>query len=607
MSQPEQDFEDARRGFVAALEPGRIEAPDGRVVWNSDDYAFLGEECPETANPSLWRQGRLTAIQGLFEIVPGFFQVRGLDLSNMEIIEGDEGIVVVDPLISVECAAAALALYREHRGDRPVTAVVYTHSHVDHFGGVAGVVSAADVNADRVPILAPEGFLGHAVSENVYAGTAMARRAGYMYGALLERGPAGQVGAGLGLTTSTGRTSLLAPTLEITATGQEETVDGIRFVFQLTPGTEAPAEMNFHFPDHRLLCVAENATHTLHNTLTLRGALVRDPHVWARYLNETIDLFGAETDVLFAVHHWPTWGNERVLAYLRKQRDLYGYLHDQTLRLLNKGLTGPEIAELVELPPSLESEWHCKGYYGSVSHNVKAIYQRYMGWFDGNPAHLWEHPPVERAQRYVEAIGGVDATVERAREAAETGDLRWAAELGNHAVFADPEHETARELQATVLERLGHGCENATWRNFFLMGAKELREGIVGTPTVVAAPDLVAQLPLQQILDGMALRIDGPRAFEVELSIAFELSDTGEAYTVTLQNAVLTHVAGRREGADATLRLERTALNELIAETTTPPELLAAGRLEVEGDGAKIGELFGLMDEPDPRFAIVTP
>jgi alkyl sulfatase BDS1-like metallo-beta-lactamase superfamily hydrolase len=607
MAATDQDFEDARRGFVAALEPARIEAADGRVVWDSDAYAFFEDDCPPTANPSLWRQGRLTAIQGLFEIAPGFFCVRGLDLSNMEIVEGEDGIIVIDPLISVECAAAALALYREHRGDRPVTGVVFTHSHVDHFGGVAGVVSTDDVVAGRVPILAPEGFLEHAVSENVYAGPAMTRRAAYMYGALLEPGPGGQIGCGLGLGASTGRNSILAPTLEVTRTGQEETVDGVRLVFQLTPGTEAPAEMNFHFPDHRVLCVAENATRTMHNTLTLRGALVRDPHVWARYLDETIELFGAATDVLFAVHHWPTWGNDRVIDLLRKQRDLYGYLHDQTLRLLNKGLTGAEIAERFELPPSLAREWHCRGYYGSVSHNVKAIYQRYMGWFDGNPAHLWEHPPAERARRYVEAIGGIDAVLERAGAAADEGDLRWAAELANHAVFADPEHGAARELQAQVLERLGHGSENATWRNFFLTGAKELREGVARAPALRVAPEMVAQLPVAQILDGMALRIDGPRAFETEISIVFELADTGEAHTLTLENAVLTHRPGRREGTDATLRLERAALDELIAETSTAPDLLAAGRLEIEGDGTKLAELFGLMDEPDPNFAIVTP
>ena len=303
----------------------------------------------------------------------------------MHVIEGERGIVVIDPLISAECAAAALAFYREHRGERPVTGLVYTHSHIDHFGGAKGVVSAAEVEERGIPVLAPAGFLHHAIGENVYAGTAMGRRAGYMYGAKLERGPDGQVGAGLGQTTSLGTVTLIPPNLDVTATGQEETVDGVRMVFQLTPGTEAPSEMNFHFPDQRVLCIAENATHTMHNTLTLRGALVRDPHVWAHYLDEAVELFGADSDALFAGHHWPLWGSERIVEYLRKQRDLYAYLHDQTLRLINQGRTGAEIAEEIELPPSLAGEWHCRGYYGSVSHNVKAVYQRYMGWFDGNP------------------------------------------------------------------------------------------------------------------------------------------------------------------------------------------------------------------------------
>ncbi len=602
------DFDDARRGLVAALDPGVIEGPGGTVVWDLDSYGFLDGESPDSVHPSLWRQSQLAAIGGLFEIAPGFYSLRGFDLSNMEIIEGDEGIIVVDPLISVETAAAALALYRRHRGDRPVTAVVYNHSHVDHFGGVRGVVSEEAVSSGRVPIIAPVGFLEHAISENVFAGTAMARRAAYMYGALLDRDPLGQVGCGLGMTTSLGRISLLAPTLEITETGQEEVVDGVRFVFQLTPGTEAPAEMNFHFPDHGILCVGENATHTLHNTLTLRGALVRDPHIWARYLDQTIELFGADTEVLFGVHHWPLWGSQRILDFLAKQRDLYGYIHDQTVRLLNRGLTGAEIAEDFELPPSLEREWHCRGYYGSLSHNVKGVYQRYMGWFDGNPAHLWEHPPVERARRYVEAIGGVDAVLEQASAAFEHGDLRWAAELANHAIFAEPDSQPACLLCAEVLEQLGYGAENGPWRNFFLMGARELRGGVLETPQVTRSPDMAAQLTLDQILTGMALRIDGPRAFGVELSINFQLTDSGENHALILSNAVLKHRADTTlTDADATLRLARGALDELVVEATTAAELFAAGRIEVEGDATTLVELFALMDEPDPSFAIVTP
>lgn len=350
-----RDLDDVARGLLGRREPNTVTADDGRAVWDNDSYAFLQGDAPDTVNPSLWRQSQLVATDGLFEVVPGIYQVRGMDLSNITFVEGENGVIVIDPLISTETAAAALALYREHRGERPVTGVIYTHSHVDHFGGVKGVTSQEDVDAGRTVVLAPEGFVEHAVAENVYAGAAMARRAGYMYGAALPRSARGAVGAGLGQTTSTGEVTLIAPTLEITTTGQEETVDGVRIVFQMAPDTEAPSEMLFYFPDHHALCAAEDATHTLHNLLTLRGAVVRDPHGWARYLTETIDLFGAEVEVVFASHHWPTWGRERVVEFLSLQRDLYAYLHDQTLRMLNQGLTGPEIAERIELPPVLEN------------------------------------------------------------------------------------------------------------------------------------------------------------------------------------------------------------------------------------------------------------
>jgi len=434
------DFEAATRGFLGALEPGVVRNAEGRIVWDNDSYAFLRGEAAETVNPSLWRQSQLLTKQGLYEVVPGIYQVRGFDLSIMTLVEGDRGVVVIDPLISMETAAAALGLYRTHRGDRPVTGVIYTHSHADHFGGVKGVTTQDDVDAGRVPVLAPEGFVEHVVSENVYAGTAMARRAGYMYGAALDRSPQGGVGAGLGQTTSTGTFTLIHPTVEITTTGQEEVVDGVRMVFQMAPGSEAPAEMHFYFPDFRVLCLAENATHTLHNILTIRGALVRDPHAWSGYLTEALALFGDKTDVAFASHHWPTWGSDKVVEYLSLQRDLYAYLHDQTLRMLNKGMVGSEIAEAMVLPPALERAWHTRGYYGSVSHNVKAVYQRYMGWYDGNPANLWQHPPVERAVRYLTFMGGADEVVAKARGSYDEGDFRWAAEVLSHVVFAEPEH-----------------------------------------------------------------------------------------------------------------------------------------------------------------------
>jgi alkyl sulfatase BDS1-like metallo-beta-lactamase superfamily hydrolase len=488
-----------------------------------------------------------------------------------------------------------------------VTGLLYTHSHADHFGGARGVVSADDVASGRVPVLAPDGFLAHAVSENVYAGGAMTRRATYMYGALLPKGPTGQVGAGLGQTTSTGTVTLIPPTVDITRTGQEETVDGIHMVFQLAPDTEAPAEMHFLFPDRRALCIAENATHNLHNILTLRGALVRDPHGWASYLDEAISRFASETDVMFAQHHWPRWGTERIVDFLAKQRDLYGYIHDQALRLLNKGHVAAEIAEHLELPPSLEREWHCRGYYGSLNHNLKAVYQRYLGWFDGNPAHLWPHPPAAAGERYVALAGGADALLAHARDAFGRGDFRWVAEVVNHLVFADPDNREAKELQARALEQLAYGAENGTWRNFFLTGARELRHGSSGTAATIP-PDFIVSLSNEQLFDALAIQIDGPRAGDRSITLHWRFTDIGEEYAVTLQHGVLTHRPGTPRGqVDATVSVERSAVNHVVAGSATLEALMASGRLAVEGDQAKLAELLGLLDPPDPNFAIVTP
>ena len=602
-----EDFDDARRGFLGTLSPALVRGTADRVVWDLESYAFLDAECPGTANPSLWRQSQLNMIHGLFEVTDGIYQVRGLDLSNMTLVEGKRGVVVIDPLISSETAAAALALYREHRGDRPVTAVIYTHSHVDHFGGVKGVVDAGDVAAGRVPLLAPEGFMHHAVSENVYAGTAMSRRAVYMYGALLEKGAAGQIGAGLGQTNSTGTVTLIPPTLDIVRTGQEETVDGVRMVFQLTPDTEAPAEMNFFFPDHGAFCAAENATHNLHNVLTLRGAVVRDAHTWSSYLDEALEMFGDGTQVLFAQHHWPRWGRERVQVFLRKQRDLYGYLHDQTVRMMNQGLVGTEIAESIELPPALAQEWHCRGYYGSVSHNVKAIYQRYMGWFDGNPAHLWMHPPVEAAARYVEFMGGADAVLAKARDSFAAGDYRWVAEVVSHVVFADAENRDARELEADALEQLGYQSESGPWRNFYLMGARELRQGISGGTLSTASPDIAAALTVEQLWDAIAVRVNGPAAWDLELAINWEFTDTGERYVLTLEHGVLTHRRGERADADTGVVLPREVLDAMLVGAVPPADAVASGRVAITGDAGKLAELFAVLDTPTPDFAIVTP
>ena len=603
-----QDFEDARRGLLATLDPCVIRADDGRVVWDNDSYAFVEGDSPDSVNPSLWRQSTLVSMQGLFEVVEGIYQVRGFDLSNVTFVEGDTGVVVIDPLISTETAAAALALYREHRGDRPVTGVVYTHSHVDHFGGVKGVTTQEDVDAGRVPVLAPEGLVEHAVAENVYAGTAMSRRAGYMYGAALERGPRGQVGAGLGQTTSTGTVTLIRPTLDITTTGQVETVDGLDVEFQMAPGTEAPAEMHFYFPRYRALCMAENATHNLHNLLTLRGALVRDPNAWSKYLTEAIDTFADRSEVAFASHHWPTWGRDRIVAFLSVQRDLYAYLHDQTLRMLNQGLTGAEIAEAMVLPPALEAAWSTHGYYGSVSHNVKAIYQRYLGWFDGNPAHLWQHPPVEQARRYVEFMGGADAVVEKARASFDAGDYRWVAEVVAHVVFAEQGHAAARELLADTYEQLGYGAENGTWRNFFLSGATELRSGSFGTPVATSAADLVANLTPEMLFDALAIQVDGPRAWDEDLTVDLVLTDDGTHYRLRLANGVLTHRrVGDVGGADLTITVpHHEQLVGLMLGGMTPGAAAAAG-VSMEGDTSVVARLTSLLQPGDPDFAIVTP
>lgn len=599
------DFAAADRGFIAALSPCVVKAADGRVVWDNDAYSFLSGPAPTSVHPSLWRQSSLTAKQGLYEVVPGIYQVRGLDISNITLVESDSGIIVIDPLVSTEVAAAALALYRTHRGgERRVVAVIYTHSHVDHFGGVLGVTSQAEVDSGAVAVLAPEGFVEHAVSENVYAGPAMLRRASYMYAVTLKRGPLDHVGCGLGQATSTGEVALIVPTVDIRETGEKHTIDGVEIEFQMAPGTEAPAEMHFYFPRFRALCMAENATHNLHNLLTLRGALVRDPHAWSGYLTEAIDTFADRSDVVFASHHWPTWGRDSIVEFLSLQRDMYAYLHDQTLRLLNLGHTGVEIAEMFQMPPALERAWHTHGYYGSVSHNVKAIYQRYMGWFDGNPGRLWPHPPEALAPRYVEAMGGIDRVVDLARDALDSGDFRWAATLLDHAIFTDAEHAGARDLYADTLEQLAYGAENATWRNFFLSGATELRDGNFGTAGQVTSPTLLSQLTPEQIFDSLAIRVNGPRSWDLDVAIDITFTDTAVNYRLTLRNGVLVRRKVASDPATATVTLRLADKLRLLA--VAMGDFNSPG-LELSGDQSALQALLSVLDGPDPNFNIVTP
>lgn len=586
------DFENAKRGFIGALDPCIIRSADGRVVWNNDEYNFLAGECPPTANPKLWRQGQLLSIQGLFKSTDGIYQVRGLDLSNMTIVEGKEGVVVIDPLTSVETAAAALALYRKHRGDRKVTAVIYSHSHIDHFGGAQGILPVAKTHS--IPLIAPEGFMEEATSENLYLGNAMRRRAAYMYGSRLPKGPGGQIGCGLGMCVPSGVNSLVPPNTIIYRTGEERVIDGVRIVFQMVPGAEAPSEMNFYFPDHRALYIAECAVHSLHNIITLRGAQVRDAKAWSQYLDESLVLFGRESDVMLAGHAWPTWGHEEIANFIGDQRDLYAYIHDQTVRLMNHGMTGIEIAEQLSLPPSLQKSWFAQGFYGSVSHNVKGIYQRYLGWFDGNPAHLWEHPPKQSAKLYVECMGGIGEVVRKAEGFAQDGDLRFAATLLDHAVTFDPSHTGAKKALASVFTKLGHGSENGTWRNFYLTGALALLAGNRPDPRQSMSTGLRPEQSVEQWLTLLSIRLDGIKAAEECFSIHFHLTDDQRWWRVNISNGALTYRDAASDEdfhSEANLTVHLTRLEFL--------RVLSRGDLEgtsYEGDVDLIKTLLSLME-----------
>lgn len=605
------DFDDARRGLIAELpDGGAIRDADGNTVWDVGQYDWVNHgDCPDTVHPSLHRQTQLLTVHGLFEVCERVYQVRSADLANMTIIEGDTGVILVDPLTAPATARAALDLYEAHRGTRPVHAVIHTHSHVDHFGGVKGVTTAEDVAAGRTQIIAPVGFAEAALSENVMAGNAMTRRASYMYGPLLPKGPTGTISPGLGLGIPFAAPSFMVPTLEITEDVQHLQLDGVEFVFMLAPDTEAPAEMLFHLPQLRALCSAEDATHVLHNLYTLRGARTRDAKAWAYYLNLAIELFGDESDVVFAQHHWPTWGRERVIEFLEVQRDAYKYLHDQVLRLANHGETMLEIAEQVDFPAELGDRWCNRSYYGSVNHNAKAVYNLYLGWFDGNPSTLHPLPPETSSVRYVEYMGGADAVVERARADVAAGEYRWAAQVLNHVVFADPSHRPARELLADVLEQLGYQTENGVWRNFYLTGAQELRGGVLdlGVRSTVS-PDTLEAMPVDMLLDYLAVRLDGPAAEGIELRINLELTDTDERHLIELRRCVLHHFADRTDDrAGLTVRLPSAAFKQIVVGAATLSDEVDAGRAQVTGDIGVLATLTGLLDDFHTWFNIVEP
>lgn len=615
-----QSFDDAKRGFIATWEQLTIHSADGtRNVWTLTPYLppqgtqVEGSTAPDTVNPSLWRQAQLNTLNGLFEVVKdGIYQVRAFDMSNMTIIEGQTGLIIIDPLISVECAQSALSLYRSQRPSTAgldVTDVIYTHSHVDHFGGVEGIMPSDPAKRDAVKIFAPDGFLEHAVSENVYAGCAMGRRAQYMYGPFLDPNDKGQVDTGLGKGQSTGLVSLYPPTIDITETGQTENLAGLQVVFHMTPGSEAPAEMDFYFPQFKAFCAAENATHNMHNIQTLRGANVRDALKWSKYLGEALELFGHEAEVMFASHHWPIWGQSTIADFLGRQRDMYRYLNDQTLRMLNKGYTGIEIAEVFEMPETLARDWSCRGYYGSVNHNVKAVYDKYLGWFDGDPSNLHRLTPQDAAPKYLALMGGAKAVIQAAGEAGEHGEYRWAAELLRHVVFADPNNTDAKDLQAAMLEQMGYQAENATWRNFFLMGAQELRGGINEPDTAKSSsPTMIAAMTVDMIFDALGTRLIGPWVGEKRIVMNWDFEGSEKPYVVRIQNGALSYIAGKLDpSADVAITLDRDTLNRMMAKELSAKEAIAAGLLTISGDMGALLRFFCLLDDNDPYFPIVTP
>ncbi|WP_315782724.1 MULTISPECIES: alkyl/aryl-sulfatase [unclassified Bradyrhizobium] len=604
------DFDDAARGFLGTIDQAKVTTAQGRSVWSLEPYGFLdAEDAPPTVNPSLWRQAKLNMHHGLFEVVPGVYQVRGLDIANMTLIEGRTGVIVVDTLTSIEGARAALNLYYQHRGTRPVMAVMFTHTHTDHWGGARGVVDEDAVTSGRVPLIAPNLFIEHAVSENIIAGPAMLRRAQYQFGPLLAKGPRGHVDCGLGKTMAAGGVALLRPNDLIMATGDTRTIDGVSFEFQMAPNSEAPAEMHFFVPRYKLLNLAENCTHNFHNLLPFRGADVRDALAWSKYLGEALQLWGGKADVMCGQHHWPVWGASRIDGMIREQRDLYKFAHDQTLRLMNHGLTANEIAEQITLPKSLEGAWHARGYYGHIRHNVKAIYQKYLGWYDANPVNLDPLPPVEAGRKYVAYMGGAEPLLARAREDFAKGEFRFVAQVVSHLVFAEPDNAEARALLADTLEQLGYAAESATWRNAYLFGAQELRHGMPEVPARPGMPrETLAALRTEQLWDVLGVRLNGPKAEGKHIVLNWTFTDTGERFMLTLQNCALTYAVGvQASTADAGFTLARATLDEIIAKATTFPEAVAAGKISFVGNPMRLAELMSLMDEFPRMFEIVEP
>ena len=602
-----QDFDDAQRGFIATVEGDAIYDKNGNISYTLAGWDFLKQETPHSANPSLWRQSQLNRIHGLFEVIPGkIYQIRGFDIANMTFVRTDNGWIIIDVTTADAPAKAGYDLIKKHVGDLPIRAVIFTHPHADHYGGINAIIEGAP-NKD-FPIIAPEGFMEAAQSENVMAGVAMTRRATYMYGMQLRPDSTGFIGTGLGQTIATGPKGIATPTDLISHTGEKRTIDGLDMEFIYVPDGEAPVEIMIYFPAYKAFCNAEEMTCTMHNLLTLRGAKVRDGLGWSKAIDEAITRYGNEVEVCFASHNWPKWGNKRVVEYWEKQRDMYRYLHDQTLHLANRGLTPNEIAEEIQFPASIDTVFNCRGYYGTISHNTKSQYQMYFGWYDGNPANLNPLPPAELGKKYVEAIGGADKVLAVARQGYEQGDYRWVATLLNHLVFADPSNQEARRLLANTYTQLGYQAESGPWRNFYLTGAKELTDPRVAYTSRLINLGVISKMELDMLFDYFAIQISGPKAAGKEATINLTFTDTGDRTVLILKNGVLTHRLDR-QGTDADLSMSLTKMDfiRLFLGDTTLDTLQKDGKLQLTGDTAAFEAISSSLEPADPDFRIVEP
>jgi len=603
-------FADAERGLVAAADPAQVSYPNaGGSPRTLADWAFLEGEAPDTVNPSLWRQAQLNNRAGLYQVAPGIHQLRGFDLANITLIDGEKGWIVVDPLTTESTARDALAFARAHLGDKPVTAVIFTHSHADHFGGVLGILSAEEAAARSVPIVAPAGFIDASTKENLLAGPAMLRRVAFVYGQSLAVGPEGNVGIGLGKALGVSKAGVLPPTHEVASTGERLVLDGVPIVFQLASGSEAPAEFTFYLPEQRAFCGAELVSMNMHNLYTLRGAKVRDALAWSNYIDEAIALF-PETEVYFGSHHWPVWGHEEVVDFLGGQRDLYKYIHDQTLRLANRGLTPREIAEELTLPETLAGRFDLRGYYGSLKHNVKAVYQFYFGWYDGNPANLDPLPPTEAAKRYVKLAGGADPLLANAQASYDAGEYRWAVEILNHLVFAEPGHAEARGLLAASYRQLGYVAESTQWRNSYLVAARELETGPPEGSANLARNQraILMNTPVEAFFDAMAANLDGPEAADSHLVLNVILSDLGQSFVLEARNGVLHHRRSEPSpDANATLEITHGLFVDLMIRNVGLRETLFSDELSLAGSRLDALRFFGLFSPAVGGFDIVTP